>query len=205
MMLTDIDTNNIDAKIIKEVLFSTPTYDYREADVLIVFGCHLKFALDERINYALSILNTKKINKIILTGGVGAKGDFNEAEYMLNVLLSNGISRDAIIVEDKSTTTEENVINTIEILKSHDLLTNKKIILLSNEPHLRRIRMEFNHLVKNCNIEYVCEYPKNSLVSYDKVMETEESQALAVNEIKKIIRFINEGIIENEEINTNSI
>lgn len=205
MMLTDIDLNNITDEIIKNVLFRITKSDYQDADVLIVFGCHLKFAIDERINYALEVLKSKKINKVILTGGIGAKGDFNETEYMLNVLLDNGIDRDMIIMDEKSMTTEENVKNTIELLKSNDLLTNKKIILLSHEPHLKRIGMEFHYQLKNDLFTIIYEYPRNTLVPYDKVIENRELRSLAENEINKIVRFIREGLIDDEEISIENI
>lgn len=205
MMLTDIDLNNITDEIIKNVLFRIPKSDYQDADVLVVFGCHLKFAIDERINYALEVLKSKKINKVILTGGTGVQGDFNEAEYMLNVLLDNGINRDMVIMDEKSTTTEENVQNTIELLKSNNLLTNKKIILLSHEPHLKRIGMKFNHQLKNDSFTIIYEYPKISLVTYDQVIKNSELRILAENEINKIVRFISEGLIDDEEISVENI
>lgn len=92
MFLTNIDIENINDEIIKQVLFSTSTVEYSEADCLIVFGCHIKALLDERIKLAINILHTKKIGKIIITGGIGVHGDFNESEYMKEVLLNNGIS-----------------------------------------------------------------------------------------------------------------
>ncbi len=49
MFLTDIDIENINDEIIKQVLFSTSTIEYGDADCLIVFGCHIKSLLDERM------------------------------------------------------------------------------------------------------------------------------------------------------------
>lgn len=199
MRLTEIDINNVNDKIIKDVLFTTSRVNYDEADVLIVFGCHIKSLLDERINEAYKIIKEKKFNKIILTGGVGVNGDFNEAEYMKDSLVSMGILPDRLILEDKSTTTEENVLNTIELLKRNDLLTNKRITLLSHEPHLRRIRMEFSHQLKNSNNEYIYEYPQN-MITYEKVINNGKFRNVAVQEIRKIIRFINDGILDDEEV-----
>lgn len=126
MMLTDIDIEKIDDDLIKRILFSVPKSNYEEADILITFGCHLKELLDERIDHTIYLLKNKKIDKIILTGGIGVNDDFNESEYMLDKLLNNGINQDKIIMEDKSTTTKENIINTIEILKNNNLLNSKK-------------------------------------------------------------------------------
>lgn len=200
MFLTNIDIENINDEIIKQVLFSTSTVEYSEADCLIVFGCHIKALLDERIKLAINILHTKKIGKIIITGGIGVHGDFNESEYMKEVLLNNGISENMILVEDKSTTTEENITNSIEILKQADLIENKRIVLVSNQAHLRRIGMEFKKQLKGINFEIIYEYPQTSLISLENVLKNNELKLMATNEVKKIIKFIKQDIIDDELI-----
>ena len=198
MFLTNIDIENINAEIIKQVLFSTSIVEYSKADCLIIFGCHIKALLDERIKLAINIFNTKKIGKIIITGGIGVHGDFNESEYMKEVLLNNGISENMILVEDKSTTTEENITNSIEILKQADLIENKRIVLVSNQAHLRRIGMEFKKQLKGINFEIIYEYPQISLISLENVLKNNELKLMATNEVKKIIKFIKQDIIDDE-------
>ena len=63
MYLTDINTRNIDDEIIRRVLFSSVTVEYLEADCLILFGCHIKLLLDERIDLAINILHRKRLVK----------------------------------------------------------------------------------------------------------------------------------------------
>jgi len=200
MKLTDIDIENITDAIIKNVLFSTPKSEYTEADCLIIFGCHLKNLLDERIEKAIDAYETKEVKKILLTGGIGVKGDFNESEYMKDKLLNYGIKEEMIIVENKSTTTEENIINSIEILNDNKLIENSKLILVSNQAHLRRIGMEFKKQLGNKKIEIIYEYPNASLISFENIIKDSDLRTIAVNEIKKIIRFINMGIVDDENI-----
>lgn len=200
MKLTDINTNNISDEIIKKVLFNTPKKKYLEADCLIVFGCHLKPLLEERISLAVDILKSKKINKVLLTGGIGVIGDFNESKYMKELLLTHGIKKEMILIEDKSTTTEENITNSIEILKKLNLLKNKKIILVSSQAHLRRIGMEFKKQLNDTKFEIIAEYPSSSLLSFENIIKSNELKELTINEIKKIISFIDKGIIDDESI-----
>lgn len=200
MKLTDIDINNISNEIIKKVLFNTPKNEYLEADCLIVFGCHLKPLLDERIKTVLEILKVKKVDKILLTGGIGVKGDFNESEYMKEVLLKNNVKEEIILIEDKSTTTEENIINSIEILKNNNLIENKKIILVSNQAHLKRIGMELKKQLKDNKFEIIYEYPSSSLTSFENFEKNNELRVRAINEIKKIRKFIDMGIVDDENI-----
>ena len=53
MKLTEIDLDNITKEIIKDTLFNVYRKNYSEADCLILFGCHLKPIIDERIKRAV--------------------------------------------------------------------------------------------------------------------------------------------------------
>ena len=119
-------------------------------DYLIIYGCHKKRVLDKRLNHALKIINND-IDKIVLTGGVGLYGNFNESKYMKEYLLNNGIDENKIILEDKSRTTKQNNINVINMLN----LNNNKpynIKLVSNKFHLTRIKNQLKKLLHNKNI-----------------------------------------------------
>ncbi len=189
---------NIDRDIIKKVLFNLPSILYDEADYMIIFGCHLKELTIERLNKALELLNSKRITKIIVTGGVGKNGNYNEAEFMFNYLISHDVDNNMIFIEDKSTTTEENIKNVFNLLRNE--LKNKKIILVSNEPHLRRIGMKIKKDYNNYNNELIYEYPTNSKLSYENIISNDDLYKLAENEIAKIKRFVNEGHLDDEEI-----
>ena len=103
-----------------------------------------------------------------------------------------------IFVEDKSTTTEENIKNVFNLLRNK--LKNKKIILVSNEPHLRRIGMKIKKDYNNYNNELIYEYPTNSKLSYENIISNDDLYKLAENEIAKIKRFVNESHLDDEEI-----
>lgn len=169
MRFTELNVENITDEIIEKVLFNTPKVNFKEVDCLIIFGCHLKPLLDERLECAINIIKNKKIGKVLLTGGVGVHGDFNEAKYMKEFLLNNGIEKNRILVENKSITTEENIINSIGLLKEKDLVENKKIVLVSSQAHLRRIGMEMKKHLSEYNIKIIYEYPENSIVSFDNI------------------------------------
>lgn len=200
MRLTEINTQNITDDIIKKVLFSTIKSEFLEADCLIIFGCHLKPLLDERLECAIKILKSKKIDTILLTGGIGVNGNFNESEYMKKALLNFGIAENKILVDDRSTTTEENIVNSIQILRDTNLINNKKIVLVSNQAHLRRIGMELKKQLNGDKFDIIYEYPENSIISFDNVKNDNDLRNLATNEVKKIIRFIGQGIVDDEEI-----
>lgn len=56
--------------------------------------------------------------KIITSGGQGPNEVVSEARAMANYLLSVGVPEDAILLEDKSTTTEENLANSRAIMEA---------------------------------------------------------------------------------------
>lgn len=200
MKITEIDTNNITKDIIKRVLFNIPKSEYDYADYAIVFGCHLKPLLDERIKCAIDILKTKKINKVILSGGVGVYGDFDESKYMMKRILNEGIDIDKILTESESSNTEDNIENSLKILEKNNLKNGQKIVLVSNEGHLRKIGMEIKKKLSDFDIEIIYEYPSVSVVSFDNIKDDANYLKIATDQIKKIIYLINEGIIDDEEI-----
>ena len=81
MKVSFVDSNELNDDLIKKIFFNTEKKQYDYADYLIIYGCHIKTMLDERLNHALAIIKNKKVGKIVLTGGIGVNGNFNESEY----------------------------------------------------------------------------------------------------------------------------
>lgn len=196
MKLSEIDENNITDEIIGDVLFNVFKTPYEEVDVLIVFGCHIKALLDERLNHALSILKSKKVHKIIISGGVGEKGDFNESDYMLSFFKNNWVT-DNIIVEDKSKNSEENVLNCIDILRNENLL-DKRILLVSNEFHMRKLSGMFKGVSADLDLLY--DYPEHSAFSFDVLISNDALRNIAVEQVIKIKNLAVQNKIPDDDI-----
>ena len=138
MKLTQIDHNKLDDDLIKRIFFNVKKEKYEYADYIVIYGCHKKVLLDERLKYALKVINNNDYGSILITGGVGVYGDFNESEYMKKYLIENGIDENKIIVEDESTTTEENNLNIMSMLKLNEIDKNTNIVLITHEFHMLR-------------------------------------------------------------------
>lgn len=192
MKLSEVDTNSLDNELIKMIFFNIKKGKYNYADYIIVYGCHIKELLDERLNYALDVLNNHKFDKVILTGGIGTNGNFNESEYMKNYLMHHSIDESKIIIENKSKTTEENNINIMDMLnlKSIDKPTN--VVLITQEIHLLRIILHWSKILKNDNIHFYYDYVENSILSYNKTINNPKLVDLVKAQIEKTKRFINE-------------
>lgn len=196
MKISEIDINNITDELIKKVLFNVPVSSFESVDVMIIFGCHVKELLDERLKCAIEIIKQHQVETIIISGGVGEKGDFNESKYMLASLNEAGITKN-IIIEDESTTSEKNVYNCVQILKNNNWV-DKTCLLVSNEFHLRKLSMLFKHSLGDIKLLYA--YPSESLFSYDNVTTHDTLRNIAISQVVKIKGYVASGLVPDENI-----
>ena len=86
---------------------------------------------------AYNFLNTYPETKAILSGGQGPGEDISEALCMKNELIKTGIDENRLILEDRSTSTEENLKFSKKIL--NELAPNTtKVTIISSDTHLYR-------------------------------------------------------------------
>lgn len=118
---------------------------------IIVMGFRLNYggAMDEelirRLEVALASAEKYPNAYIVCTGGGTSSSNpsATEASQMAAWLKEQGISPERIIVENRSYSTEENVLNTYRIL-SRDYPQVKSLALISSDYHLRRCYLLFN-------------------------------------------------------------
>lgn len=90
--------------------------------------------LDKCAEYAM-----KHPDMIIITsGGQGADEIVPEALAMKNYLVEKGVSRERIFMEDKSTTTEENLRFSLEIMKNKGFDESTGVVVVTNDFHCFR-------------------------------------------------------------------
>lgn len=83
-------------------------------DYIIVLGAHvdgirLSKALLERTRRALEYLEKNPETKAVLSGGQGTGEKISEAQAMADYLKEHGIAEERLILENKSTNTNENL------------------------------------------------------------------------------------------------
>lgn len=115
-----------------------PTDDSR---TLILLGCRVygdrpSLMLEERLLAALDFLNTHPRCSCIVSGGKGSDESISEAQCMAEYLVSKGIDPKRIYMEDRSTTTRENLLFSLELQKRQEL--DPHLALVSNEFHIYR-------------------------------------------------------------------
>ena len=108
---------------------------------MIVLGARLygdvpSPALHERLKVAEKYLQDDTDLKVIVSGGQGPDEYISEAEAMEKYLINKGIDKNRIVIEDKSTSTFENIRNSLNIIKEVDDLENPRVLLVTNKFHV---------------------------------------------------------------------
>ena len=127
------------------IIVNSEIYDNIEntqnVDTIIVLGARtdgydisdtLRLRLDEAINY----YNKNQSVNIIVSGGIGEGETVSEASAMKNYLVENGVESNNIIKEEKSNTTLENIVYSIDIIE--ELNISKEVIIVTSDYHLFR-------------------------------------------------------------------
>ena len=110
----------------------------------IVLGCRVygeraSQSLRERLEAAYEYLVEHPEADCVVSGGKGDGEDISEAECMYRWLVEKGIEPSRIYKEDQSTSTEENIAFSKEVMEENGLF--QKVVIISNEYHIFRAGM----------------------------------------------------------------
>ena len=125
-------------------VISHSKYTASDEKVVIVLGCQIRgdvpsMSLVQRSNAAVKYLEEHPNAIAIASGGQGADENLSEGQCIFNLMTEKGISPDRIIIEDKSTSTDENIKFSREIIDTLSLDYN--VAIATNEYHEYRASM----------------------------------------------------------------
>lgn len=117
-----------------------------EVDYVIVLGAKLfgdipSPALKERLIVAKDYLASNSDTKVVVSGGQGPDESISEAKAMKKYLVDNGVSEERILIEDKSTSTYENISYSLDLIKEVEGVDKPKIIVATNNFHIFRSKL----------------------------------------------------------------
>ena len=114
------------------------------ADYLIVLGAGVNgsepsLSMRDRLEAALEYLNACQDCVAVVSGGQGTGEDITEAEAMRAWLASHGVTAERIVLEDRATTTAENLRYSFDLISARGgVVTETSIAVVSSEYHLYR-------------------------------------------------------------------
>lgn len=116
-----------------------------KVDYVIILGARLYGSIPspsllERLKAAKEYLIKNEDVKVVVSGGQGVNEDIPEAFAMRKYLMENGIEDSRILIEDKSTSTFENLKMSLEKIKEVDDRENIKVLIATNRYHVFRAR-----------------------------------------------------------------
>jgi uncharacterized SAM-binding protein YcdF (DUF218 family) len=119
------------------MIFGANAAPPKDATVVVlgsqVKGSEPSLDLLQRINAATDYLKANPQAKCIVSGGQGENEQVTEASVMQRYLVQNGIDASRIIEEDTSTTTQENLKNSLKIIEQRSF--SKNIAIVTDEYH----------------------------------------------------------------------
>jgi len=112
----------------------------KQADAAVVLGAavwsqNVSPVFRERINHAVDLYRKGKVRKLIFTGGQGNSNEPTEAAAASSYAQANGIPIQDILVEQKSHTTFENIVNAKHLADANSL---KTVLIVSDPMHMKR-------------------------------------------------------------------
>ena len=111
-----------------------------KCDVAIVLGAatsgeEVSPVYRERINHGIWLYENGYVNYLVLTGGVGEGNEKSDAFVAKQYAVENGVPEQAILIEEQSTITEENLEYAKAIMDAHAMDT---AIIVSDPLHMKR-------------------------------------------------------------------
>jgi uncharacterized SAM-binding protein YcdF (DUF218 family) len=194
-----------DAKTIFHYLYErNPSND--EADIIIGFG-----HFDEKIPVQCALLFLEgKSRKILFTGGRGSgTADIpeSEASFFLEVVEKRypKISRDAVILEKKSTNTAENLRFSVEVLRDLPvpLLFGKNLrsaFIVANAYRQKRVWLTCVHLFPN--VEFINSPPETTYEKEHALFKEKDLDYVQclTGEVERIMQYGKRGFIKKVTI-----
>ncbi len=100
-----------------------------------VYGAQPSPVFEERIKHATALYQAGTVSKIIFTGGHGEGAPHAESKVAADYAIREGVPASAVLIEIKSHTTRENLVEAQALMSTASLRT---AILVSDPLHLKR-------------------------------------------------------------------
>lgn len=189
-----IDYQNQDPAYITQALYIQTTLP-QHADLAVVFGTRYSTP----IPLVAQLYRDGIVPLIVLTGGINRQTGENEAQAHSKLLRAENMPDSAILIEDQSTNTLENVLFALpKIANRCDLSTIKRVVAVAKWFHARRTLMTLKkHLP--LGIEYYVHMYVPLDIRPDNWQEDEDKRERVLKNWRNIPYYLTKGDIAEIE------
>ena len=125
----------------------------KSCDYVVVLGCHVRpngpsLTLLDRINAAYDYLTEHPDVIAVVSGGQGFDEPMSEAQCIYEHLVERGIDPDRVWIEDKATSTWENLNFSLDMIRERTGTRPDTLGIISSEYHLFRAGLQ----AKDCGV-----------------------------------------------------
>lgn len=199
MKISEIDVNKITDEMVDKIIYSGLEYENQHLDVAIILGSS-KAAL-YRVPYAVREYKEDRIDKIIVSGGKIDGNGTSESEVMKPTAIEMGVLEKDIIVENKAMSTPENILFSKKIMKQKKMLQEgMNIGIVTTAYHMRRSIKIAERIFEKDNVNIIPLPGQDNSSRRDTWYKSEKGRNIVIGELKKIIYYIRQGIIDDFEV-----
>ncbi len=118
-----------------------------EPETMVILGCLVhpggqpSVMLRDRLDKALEYLKDRPEMTVIVSGGQGPEEPVSEAQAMAAYLEDHGVLKEAILLEEESHNTYQNLTYSVRKLKQAGVDPKEGVLVVSNGFHLTRAKM----------------------------------------------------------------
>jgi uncharacterized SAM-binding protein YcdF (DUF218 family) len=199
MYISSLEMERLTSKQMANLLFSDIKDDQKHGDCILVVGSSK--ALQYRLPKAVELYKQGRAGKILFSGGVKWQGsEYSEAQQLKKKAISLGIPEKDILTEDLSLHTLENVLASLLVLDREFHLHNiRRLLVVTTSYHMRRLHLTLKTYMPDWISFTLCPADDDN-TNEDNWFLSEIGVKRVKGETAKLIRYVKEGALEDEEI-----
>ena len=201
MLVSSIKEEDLSPELVDKLLFQGLEDTGESADCMIVLGS-LK-ASQYRVPVAVEAYKAGRAKRIMLCGGKlrdFPDGRYSEAAHMQKAALQLGVAEEDMLLENASQHTVENIrFALFSLEKAFGLDSVHRVLLVTTAYHMRRSLAIARHLFP-AHISIIPCPANDTHTRRDNWTDTSIGTERAKGEARKLIQYVNSGIIPDFEI-----
>jgi uncharacterized SAM-binding protein YcdF (DUF218 family) len=199
MKISQLNPNKLTDEQMTNLLYLNISDDMEKGDCIFVPGSNK--AVEYRLPKAVELYQEGRANKILFSGGVAWEdSNLPEALLLKNRALELGIPEEDILIEDLSKHTKENVLASLLVLdREFDLHNINRLLIVTTTYHMRRLHLTLKTYMPHW-IKYSLCPVNDKTTKIDNWFQYHYGRKRVEDESKKIINYVNRGIIVDDEV-----